>query len=70
MKEFIAYLIIVSVLALGCVIVAITENCGTETIRDLNTGIRYENVNAVYHRGAVSFEYNGETYHLSNYVVE
>lgn len=70
MKEFIVYLIIGSVLVLGCVIIAITENCDTETIRDLNTGIRYENVNAVYNRGSVSFEYNGETYHLSNYVVE
>jgi hypothetical protein len=50
--------------------VAIIKNCDTETIRDLNTGIRYENVNAVYYKGAVTFEYNGETYHLSNYVVE
>lgn len=70
MKEFAAFLIVVSVLAFGCLMVAIIKNCDTETIRDLNTGIRYENVNAVYCKGAVTFEYNGETYHLSNYVVE
>ena len=70
MKSFIAFFTMVAVLALGCLVFAIVENYNTETITDLTTGIRYENVTAVYYKGAVTFEYNGKTYHLSNYIVE
>ena len=70
MKKFIIFFIIIASLTLGCSVIAIVKYYDTETITDLTTGIRYENVKAVYYRGAVTFEYNGKTYHLSNYMVE
>ena len=70
MKRFIISFIIIASLTLGCLVIAIAKYYDTETITDLTTGIKYENVRAVYYRGLVTFEYNGKTYHLSNYVVE
>ena len=70
MKRLIISFIIIASLTLGCLVIAIAKYYDTETITDLTTGIKYEDVRAVYYRGAVTFEYNGKTYHLSNYVVE